>query len=219
MKRWMILFRSCGTIGLMAAALFAGAGRLDVPPIWEYLGVYGAMILISGFLADPELVKERMRPGGKPLDRRYFLLMGLYLAHLLVAGLEAGRHRWTPAVPDAAQLGALAALTLGLTIVVWALRVNRFFSSVVRLQTDRGHTLVTAGPYQWVRHPGYAGTLVVCLASGIALGSWAAVVLALPFVPFLLYRTVTEDAFLKQNLPGYEEYAARVRHRLLPGVW
>jgi protein-S-isoprenylcysteine O-methyltransferase Ste14 len=219
MNRGMILLRSVSTTGLMAAALFAGAGRLNVPPIWEYLGVYGAMMVVSAFLADPEMVQERLRPGGKPLDRRYFLLMALFLAHLVVAGMDGGRYHWAPEVPQPLQLGALGVLTVGLTIDVWAMRTNRFFSSVVRIQAERGHTLVTGGPYRWVRHPAYVATLGVILASGIALGSWAAVVVALPFVPFLLYRTVTEDAFLKKNLPGYEEYASRVRHRLLPGVW
>ena len=99
------------------------------------------------------------------------------------------------------------------------MRINRFFSSVIRLQEDRGHELVTDGPYRWVRHPGYIAGLLICLASGIALGSWLSCSWPMGCIPLLLRRTVAEDRFLKSNLKGYSAYADAVRYRLVPGIW
>jgi protein-S-isoprenylcysteine O-methyltransferase Ste14 len=100
------------------------------------------------------------------------------------------------------------------------MRVNRFFSSVVRIQTDRGHFVVTTGPYAVIRHPGYLAGILVVLTSGVALGSWlAAALLIVTSLPFLLYRAITEDRVLLAQLPGYREYAARVHWRLIPGLW
>jgi len=203
----------------MAVPLFLGAGRLDIPAFWEYLGVFFVFIAAAAFLLDPDMLKERMRPGGKRPGAGLFVVMILYVVQLLAAGLDVGRFHWTPAVPVGVQLGGLGGFVFGLSLILWAMRTNRFFSSVVRLQTDRGHTLVTGGPYRWVRHPGYTAALVLCVCNGIAMGSWAAELLSLLFLPPLFYRIVTEDAFLKKNLPGYEDYAARVCRRLVPGVW
>jgi protein-S-isoprenylcysteine O-methyltransferase Ste14 len=98
--------------------------------------------------------------------------------------------------------------------------VNRFFSSVVRIQSDRGQHVIMTGPYAFIRHPGYFAGFVIILASGVALGSWvAAAVLIIPSIPGLLYRAITEDRVLQAELPGYRDYAARVRWRVLPGIW
>ena len=219
MNRWKMLVQFWGSGALLAVVLFGGAGRFDVPRLWVYLVVFAVTMLVGSFVLDPDLYRERARPGGKRLPWGIHLVSALFVIHLLVAGIEAGRYRWTPPIPVAAEVAAFVAFTVCWGVVIWTMHVNPFYSSVVRIQTERGHTLVTSGPYRWVRHPGYAVTLVVCLTSGMALGSWAAVVVLFPILPFILYRTVTEDAFLKKNLPGYPEYAARVRHRLIPGVW
>jgi protein-S-isoprenylcysteine O-methyltransferase Ste14 len=97
------------------------------------------------------------------------------------------------------------------------MRVNRFFSSVIRIQTDRGQHVVTTGPYAFVRHPGYTAGILIIAASGPALGSAALVVIF--SLPFLLYRAITEDRILQVELAGYSDYAARVRWRLVPGIW
>jgi protein-S-isoprenylcysteine O-methyltransferase Ste14 len=100
------------------------------------------------------------------------------------------------------------------------MRVNRFFSSVVRIQTDRGQQVVTTGPYAFIRHPGYAAGILIIAASGPALGSWlAAALVVILSLPFLLYRVITEDRILQVELAGYSDYAARVQWRLFPGVW
>ncbi len=100
------------------------------------------------------------------------------------------------------------------------MRVNRFFSSVIRIQTDRGQHVVTTGPYAFVRHPGYTAGILIIAASGPALGSWlAAALVVILSLPFLLYRAITEDRILQVELAGYSDYAARVRWRLVPGIW
>jgi protein-S-isoprenylcysteine O-methyltransferase Ste14 len=121
-----------------------------------------------------------------------------------------------------AYLGVLAAVSVfaaGLALFIWAMHVNRFFSSAVRIQQERGHQVVTAGPYRWVRHPGYAGAIPAIVASGIALCSWLAAALGALGVPLLLWRTIIEDRTLRAELPGYTEYAQQVRWRLFPGLW
>jgi protein-S-isoprenylcysteine O-methyltransferase Ste14 len=100
------------------------------------------------------------------------------------------------------------------------MRVNRFFSSVIRIQTDRGQHVVATGPYAFIRHPGYTAGILILAASGPALGSWLAAALVVSVsMPFLLHRTITEERVLQAELAGYSEYAARVRWRLVPGIW
>jgi protein-S-isoprenylcysteine O-methyltransferase Ste14 len=104
-------------------------------------------------------------------------------------------------------------------VMFGAMRANRFFSPVVRIQTDRGHHVIDTGPYAHVRHPGYAGMIPSMPFSALALGSWAAFAISLVYVGMIVRRVLFEDAFLHEHLAGYREYAQRVRYRLLPGVW
>ena len=123
-------------------------------------------------------------------------------------------------MPGWLQWLSLLALAAGYTLCLWAMVVNRFFSSVVRIQSDRGQRVVAGGPYAIIRHPGYLAGIVIMVASGLALDSWlAAAFLAVFSLPFLLYRAVTEDRVLQAQLPGYSDYAEHVRWRLMPGVW
>ena len=120
----------------------------------------------------------------------------------------------------AGRYAGLFTVAAGCALALWAMRVNRFFSSVIRIQTDRRQRVVTTGPYAFVRHPGYPAGILVIVASGPALGSWLAAALVVIFsLPFLLYRTTTEDQILQVELAGYSDYATRVRWRLLPGIW
>jgi protein-S-isoprenylcysteine O-methyltransferase Ste14 len=205
---------------LTAVALFASAGTIAIPAFWIYLAIFAA-VFVSAFLwLEPDLLRERMRPGGRrpPLTLRLF--SGVLFLHWIVAGLDRGRFHWSDNVPPSLQAVGLLALIAGYGLAFWAMTVNRFFSSVVRIQTDRGHVVVTTGPYAVIRHPGYTAGIIIMVASGIALGSWiSAVVLMIGSLPFLLYRAVTEDRVLRAQLPGYSDYAARVRWRLFPGLW
>jgi protein-S-isoprenylcysteine O-methyltransferase Ste14 len=207
-------------VALIGLLLFGCAGRLDLPMFWAFLAVWFATGLIGAFVADPTLAKERMRPG--PGGRDYFTLvvMGpLWVVQHVVAGLDVGRFHWTDTVPFALQVVGLAAMAAGMAVMLWAVAVNRFFSSVIRIQTDRGHHLVTSGPYWYVRHPAYAIAVFFLVGAGLALGSWLAAVIGAVMVPGILRRTAMEDRFLLANLDGYAAYAQTVRYRVLPGVW
>jgi protein-S-isoprenylcysteine O-methyltransferase Ste14 len=205
---------------LAFAALFVSAGTLALPTYWVYFGTFAGLFAASLVLVDPDLVRERIRPGGKRAPRRLHLFTVALLVHWIVAGLDHGRFHWSDTVPLFLQWLALAAVAAGYALSLWAMRVNRFFSSAVRIQSDRGQVVVTAGPYAYVRHPGYIAAILLVSASGIALDSWLATAFLIACaVPFLLYRTVAEDRMLRAELPGYREYAERVRRRLLPAIW
>jgi len=205
---------------LAAVALFAAAGTLAVLGFWLYLAILAAVIVASLLALDPGLLRERMRPGGQrpPLALRLFTIV-MFL-HWIVAGLDRGRFHWSDGVPPWLQAIGLIALAAGYALCFWAMAVNRFFSSVVRIQADRGQHVVAGGPYAYVRHPGYLAGIVIILASGLALGSWLAALLVIASsMPFLLYRAGSEDRILQAELPGYADYARRVRWRLVPGIW
>jgi protein-S-isoprenylcysteine O-methyltransferase Ste14 len=205
---------------LAAVALFAPAGTLSILSFWLYFRILAAVVFASLLVLDPGLVRERMRPGGKqpPLGLRLFPIV--VLVHWIVAGLDRGHLHWSDNIPLWLQVAGLLAVAAGYALCFWAMRTNRFFSSVVRIQSDRGQYVVTTGPYALVRHPGYTAGVVIMLASGVALGSWlSAAVIVVSSLPFLFYRAITEDRILQAELPGYRDYAERVRWRLLPGIW
>ena len=143
----------------------------------------------------------------------------LMFAQLLLAGLDVGRLHWSATVPFTLQILGLIGFAMGMALTTWAMLVNRFFSSVVRLQPDRGQHVVTAGPYRVVRHPGYSGGLLLLLCIGLALGSWIAIVPILLIVPFMVRRTLIEERMLARALPGYADYMQRVPPRIVPGIW
>jgi protein-S-isoprenylcysteine O-methyltransferase Ste14 len=205
---------------LTAVALFGSAGTLAIPGFWIYLAIFAAVLAASFAWLDPGLLRERMRPGGKKPPPALKLFTGVLFLHWIVAGLDRGRFHWSDDIPAWLRGVGLIGLAGGYALCLWAMRENRFFSSVIRIQSDRGQYVVTAGPYAVIRHPGYAAGILIIAASGIALGSWLAeALLVLTTLPFLLYRAITEDRILKVELEGYRDYAARVRWRLLPGIW
>ncbi len=204
----------------MGAILFFGAGRWDVPSFWAWLAVTGALSVVGWLAIDPGLIRERLKPG--PGGRDSIVIYAgklLVLAHLIIAGLDVGRFHWSVSSSTFVQVVSLVGYGLGFALAVWSMSVNRFFSTVIRLQEDRGHHIITAGPYAYVRHPGYTGICLGILCSGPALGSWLSVVPAVLFALLLVRRTRLEDRFLHDHLEGYEQYAARVRYRLAPGLW
>ncbi|HUC50044.1 MAG TPA: isoprenylcysteine carboxylmethyltransferase family protein [Xanthobacteraceae bacterium] len=205
---------------LAAAALFGGAGKFAIPAFWVYLAILAAIFIASLLMLDPDLARERMRPGGRkpPLALRLFAFV--LVAHWLIAGLDRGRFHWSDDVPLWLCVIGFIGVAGGYALCLWAMRVNRFFSSVIRIQSDRGQHVIDSGPYAAVRHPGYVAGILVMLGSGMALCSWLAwAFLVVLSVPFLMYRVVTEDRVLQAELPGYRDYAARVRWRLVPGIW
>jgi protein-S-isoprenylcysteine O-methyltransferase Ste14 len=205
---------------LAVAALFGGAGTFAIPAFWIYLSILAAVFVASLIALDPDLARERMRPGGQKPPMALRLFAFVLVAHWLIAGLDRGRFHWSDDVPLWLRVIGFIAVAGGYALCLWAMRENRFFSSVIRIQSDRGQYVIDSGPYAVVRHPGYAAGILVMLASGLALCSWIAwAFLVVLSVPFLMYRVVTEDRVLQAELPGYRDYAAQVRWRLLPGVW
>jgi protein-S-isoprenylcysteine O-methyltransferase Ste14 len=201
--------------------LFGSAGRWDLPFFWAYIGVNVLLGLVGSVTVDPGLQQERWRPSAR---NREFWLMAfaggpLYVGHFVVAGLDVGRFHWSRGIGVPTQIAATVVFAAGWSLVTWAVIVNRFFSPVVRIQDERGHRLVTSGPYRFVRHPGYTGAIVGLLSGPLLLGSWWALVPAAGLCVGIVTRTIVEDEFLRAELAGYRDYAARVRYRLIPGIW
>ena len=209
----------------LAAGFFWLAGRADWWAGWGYVGL---LVVGQSALAlylvwhDPELLRRRARWGeGTPAwDRVCLSVFGLaYLGVLVVGALEA-RRGGEPSVPW--WLWGVAGGLYGLSMVGlgWAMGHNTHFEKTVRWQQDRGHRVIDTGPYAIVRHPGYGFVILgFVLTSPVLLRSWWGMIPAALGVAALVVRTVLEDRFLQVHLPGYAAYAARVRHRLLPGLW
>ena len=217
---WKIGLRVILAIGLLVAMVFGSAGRWDLPFAWAYLAILVGTVVVFLIIADRDLLRERARPGPGGIDRELrFVAAPFFVGHLVVAGLDVGRFHWSGRFAVSLQIAGLAGMAISMAFSVWATRVNRFYSPVVRIQSERGHHVVTTGPYRWVRHPGYAATLVWMLCSGPALGSWWSVAALVPMFILTLRRTVIEDRYLRQRLEGYAVYAEQVRYRLAPGIW
>jgi len=213
------------TVLIQALSLFLSAGRLDWGAAWAYLGV-GLCILAYNMLVivprNPEMVAERgrIKEGAKWWDKVFAVPLGILgpLSLWVVAGLDE-RFGWSPGFPLVIQVVGLVFVALGNGLFSWSMASNPFFSGVVRIQEDRGHTVATGGPYRRVRHPGYTAYITFTVAAPLLLGSLWALIPAMITMCLLVVRTVLEDRTLHDELDGYSEYAQRVRYRLLPGIW
>jgi len=220
--RWLI--REVFGVFSVALALFIPAGRLDWVMGWALVGIYAAWVTANALVLIPrcpELLAERAarRKDAKTWDVIILSIIGLTtIAKYIVAGLDI-RFGWTPSMPVLLQIAALTVAVLGYALGTWSMAANAFFSTVVRIQEDRGHAVATSGPYRYVRHPGYSGSIAFELATPIMLGSLWALIPGVLAALLLLLRTALEDEMLRKELDGYNEYAEQVRHRLLPGVW
>ena len=224
---WKAWLRFAAFTLLLPMVLFIAAGRLNWVWAWVYVGITVFFSLASRIIVirtNPDLIAERAqsleREDIRGWDRviLFFLLLVGPLAMMIVAGLDE-RFGWSPQITLTPRLVALAVMVSGYVVGTWAMAVNRYYSAVVRIQKDRGQTVVTDGPYRFVRHPSYATGIVASLMIPILLGSlWALIPTSLVAVVTII-RTALEDRTLLEELDGYKEYAARVRYRLLPGVW
>jgi protein-S-isoprenylcysteine O-methyltransferase Ste14 len=210
--------------GVQAAILFLAAGRLDWPWGWVFIGLYLAGMATNAVVVmrhNPQVVAQRARAEGmKNWDKIVGGTFGLlyFFALPLVAGLDA-RFGWTGSFALAVHLTGILGFVLGFALIIWSMAANAHFTTVVRVQADRGHAVCDAGPYRYVRHPGYVGALLHSLAAPLILGSlWALIPGGLAAL-FMVLRTALEDRTLHAELPGYAEYACRTPYRLLPGVW
>ena len=174
-----LLAQALGFPVLVAIVLFGAAGLIDLPLYWIYVAIVAAVSVGGLFLIGDDLARERMRPGGRPPPvslRVAFLLCPL---HWAIAGLDRGRFHWSDGIPLWLRLAALVVFVLGLALTLWAMHINRFFSSAVRIQRERGHRVVDNGPYRGVRHPGYLGAIPAISASGLVLCSGLATALGI----------------------------------------
>jgi protein-S-isoprenylcysteine O-methyltransferase Ste14 len=206
--------------------LFVVAGRIDLPMFWLYVVLRFVLALAFGlinWLRDPSLYAERAqaskRGGGNDSRAWRMINRGLPFLILIVAGLDVGHFHWTDTVPFPLQIVGVLGTVFGTLIVAWAMRENTFFSTIVRIQKDRGQRVITSGPYRFVRHPGYLGMLLRFTFSSLILGSWAAVAVATLFMPVYMVRIKKEEPVLLDQLEGYRGYAARVRYRMIPVLW
>ncbi len=212
-----------GFLLIFALLLFLPAGRLNWVLGWVYLALLGVDILTTLVCLrrwNPELIKYRMRigKGTKTWDIIWSVLFApIMLAIHVVAAIEARDEIST--FPGLFWMLGLAIFLPGMALLTWSMVVNPFFEKTVRIQTERGHRVIDTGPYAYVRHPGYVGFLAWILAIPLLLASAWAFFPALAAVVGLLIRTALEDRTLQAELPGYSEYASRVRFRLLPGLW
>lgn len=208
----------------MDLLLFVPAGRLDWPAAWILSLLYGVFLLayaVWGTLKAPDLLEERsqMAENVKVWDK---VIVAIYtvllLATFVLAGLDVGRVRWSQ-MAVAWQVLGLVGMVLSGGLIFWTILTNAYLGRMVRIQEDRGHQVVTGGPYRFVRHPMYVGIILLFPCMTLFLGSWWALVGASLIAMLMVIRTALEDRTLKAELPGYAEYAQRVRYRLLPGVW
>lgn len=211
---------------VQAGALFTAAGRLDWVAGWVYLGLYLAFIGWNAWALprrNPGVIEERAAgrsgPGVKAWDVGLGrLFVPLFLAMLVVPGLDV-RFGWSAPFAISVRAAGGVVFALGYALFGWAMVSNPFFSQVVRIQRERGHVAVSAGPYGYVRHPGYVGQLWASLAVPLLLGSLWGLVPAGLSAALIVLRTALEDRTLRTELEGYAAYAGRVRFRLFPGLW
>jgi protein-S-isoprenylcysteine O-methyltransferase Ste14 len=204
---------------VLTAGVMALAGRWNDPWLWAYAASWWGTTFYAMMSIDEDLARERFSPPSWGADRLSLRVIRLLaLAHLVVGALD---NRWHlgPAIPAGMRGLALAGMTVGYLLFFRSMRENRFFSAVVRVQSERGHRVVTTGPYSIVRHPGYAGMIASVPLSGLALESWAGAAIGLAYSAMILRRVAFEDSFLHRSLGGYADYARRVPYRLVPGVW
>lgn len=221
--RWLV--REIMGVIMVAVILFWSAGRWDWWMGWGVTAVYALWVAANAILIiprSPELLAERASrrlEGVKSWDNVLLGIIGLLtIAKYVVAGLDV-RYGWSTSFAGGVQITALIIAALGYALVTWSMVANAFFSTVVRIQADRGQQVCTTGPYRFVRHPGYVGSAVFELAVPIALGSWWAFIAGLLIAILTVVRTAMEDKTLQAELDGYQSYAQKVRFRLIPGVW
>jgi len=192
---------------------------------WIFVGSNTAALVVGSIIVgrkSPDLLLERntRHKDAKSWDKVLspFIALGGPVLIWMTAGLDK-RFQWSPEISQDIQIAGLATTLIGMSLVVWSMVSNKFFSGVVRIQSDRGHSVADCGPYRYVRHPGYAGFIVTYLTTPLALGSLWALLPGGITVCVTVIRTWLEDQTLKEELDGYKAYADRVIYQLVPGLW
>lgn len=220
-----LLLQNSFFVVAFATLLFGSAGTLDWPSAWVFLVVSATLGPACGlWLAktDPALLAERLRPtfqADQPAaDKKFVLAFAVAsLVWLIAMGLDRRTH--ASDVPLALQAIGLAMYLLSTAFIMWVFRANSFAAPVVKVQEARHHRVISSGPYAFVRHPMYSGTILFFVGIPLLLGSWWGLAIAPVFLLLFAIRTRIEERALVEGLPDYADYAARVRYRLVPGVW
>lgn len=221
-----ILIQNIVSLACLCLVLFLPAGTFAWPQAWVFIALFYACSLVLGLWlrkTDPALLAERMKSplsrDQTPRDRAIMVaIMVGFAAWFVFMSLDAQRFGWSSVPPWAQVLGALLIVT---AFYAWAgvLRANSFAATSIRLQPERGQTVISTGPYAVVRHPMYADAIILMLGIPLLLGSLWGLLGGVVLMPLLIARILGEEAMLMAGLPGYPEYTATVRFRLLPGIW
>jgi protein-S-isoprenylcysteine O-methyltransferase Ste14 len=225
MRRLRRLLKVPVTITLYAVAFFGGAGRLDWTRGWITFVMYVVCMGATGLVVhrwNPGLLKARAKWRRKDTKGFDKVLLAIYapLSFLqpAVAGLDVVRFHWS-SMPFWTVYPGVLLLPMAMALITWVLVVNPHAESTVRIQSERGHVVVTSGPYRFVRHPMYVGAILLYSASALVLGSMWALAIAALIAALLICRAALEDGTLRRELPGYQEYTAQTQYRLIPGLW
>ncbi len=206
---------------LQGSILFVAAGTLSWKWAWYVLLLGLALLIFNGIMLPAELIEERGRKkeNVKKWDKMLSSIISVWVILMYVfSGLDR-RFHWTGDIPVFINIAGLVFIFLGSLLFTWSMASNKFFSTLVRLQTDRQHTVVTDGPYKYVRHPGYLGYITFTFATPVALGAFWGLVFSGIIGILLIVRTALEDVTLKKELPGYAEYTETVKTKLIPLLW
>jgi protein-S-isoprenylcysteine O-methyltransferase Ste14 len=211
------------SFAITSVCLFGSVGRFDWSNAWVLLGLNVAVSIANVALLwrSTELIAERSNiKAGKSWDKVIVAIAVLLgpVATWITAGLDT-RFHWSDGMPHLAFLSGVVVAVLAAALIAWAMRTNQFFSAVVRIQKDRGHLVVTSGPYRFVRHPGYTGMAAFTLVTPLILNSRWAFVPAVVTAAVTMLRTALEDRTLHNELDGYADYARRVKCKLVPAIW
>jgi protein-S-isoprenylcysteine O-methyltransferase Ste14 len=209
----------------LGALLFASAGTLDWPAAWVFLvtsAIIGPACGLWLAKTDPALLAERMRPtfqADQPAADKKFMLTFVLVTLIWLVAIGLDRRAQVSDVPLMLQAVGLAMYLLSNAFIMWVFRENSFAAPVVKVQAERHHRVISSGPYAFVRHPMYSGIMLFFVGVPLLLGSWWGVAIAPVFAVLFAIRARIEERALVEGLPDYADYAARVRYRLVPGLW
>lgn len=209
---------------MMVVLVFCSAGTLRYWQGWAFVSYYVviSVLALKKLKANKSLLMERIKPGPgvKWWDKIiFYIYVPLTMISIVFSSMDGGRFHFSPAIPIGIYIIVYAIMVCSYSFIMWAMFTNNFFSSRVRIQSDRGQYVVQEGPYKFVRHPGYFGVLFWQPSTSISLGSVWGLIPAVLAVVTIIVRTYLEDRMLQKELPGYSEYAKKVRYRLIPGIW
>jgi protein-S-isoprenylcysteine O-methyltransferase Ste14 len=210
---------------VICAALFVPAGTMRWPEAWIYiLTQFSFSTAMAVWLKknDPELLRERLtlvKRSARDWDK---VILGIstviFIPYILLPGFDAVRYGWSQ-VPSLLKIAAFAGMFSALVVVFWIMRANTFLSRFAEIQKDRGHRVITEGPYRHIRHPMYAAIIILIISIPLLLGSLWSLIPGGMMIILIIIRTALEDRMLQAELDGYRSYADKVRYRLLPGLW